>query len=46
MKGSWSSLFSLALINSVEAYNEDEKACWQIRLTDESLFCAGSVSEF
>ena len=45
MKGnSWSALICLVLGNMVEAYNEDEKACWQIRLTNEDLFCSGSVS--
>ena len=45
MKGnSLSALICLVLVNLVIAYNEEEKSCWQIRLTDESLFCSGSVS--
>ena len=45
MKGnSWSVLMCLVLGNLVKGYNEEEKSCWQIRLTDDSLFCSGSVS--
>ena len=45
MKGnSWSVLMCLVLGNLVKGYNEEEKSCWQIRLTDDTLFCSGSVS--
>ena len=35
---------SLITAQGVLAYNDDTKACWQIRLTDEDLFCSGNVS--
>ena len=36
---------SLVAAQGVFAYNDDTKACWQIRLTDEELFCSGNVSQ-
>ena len=37
---------SLIAAQGALAYNDDTKACWQIRLTDDNLFCSGNVSRF
>jgi len=38
-------VLSLLLATCVTAYDDGVKACWDIRITDETFFCYGAVSD-